>query len=210
MTVATPSVTPPATRLPVLDESGRRLLFTEARTANTFTDQPVTDEQLRTIYELAKFGPTSANTSPLRILFVRLGQGRDRLLPLVNEGNRAKTATAPVVAVLANDHAFHERIPELLPFKPELRDVFAGNDAMREQAASYNGALQAAYVIFAIRAGGLAAGPMAGFDAAAVDAEFFTDTTWHSHLLVNIGNPGADPWFGRLPRLHHDDVVRYA
>jgi len=200
----------PATSLPLLEEAGRRLLFTEARTANTFTDQPVTDEQLREMYELAKFGPTSANISPLRILFVRPGDGRDRLLPLMNDGNRAKTATAPVVAVLANDYAFHERIPELLPFKPELREVFAANDAMRENSARYNGALQAAYFIFAIRAVGLAAGPMVGFDAAAVDAEFFAGTTWHSHLVVNIGNPGADAWFGRLPRLDHDDVVRYA
>lgn len=206
MTVLAPSVT----RLPVLDDAGRRLLFTEARTANTFTDEPVTDEQLREVYELVKFGPTSANISPLRILFLRPGAGRDRLLPLVSEGNRAKTASAPVVAVLANDHAFHERIPELLPFRPQLREVFAADDAMRENAARYNGTLQTAYFIFAVRATGLAAGPMAGFDAAAVDAEFFTGTTWHSHLLINIGSPGADAWFDRLPRLDHDDVVHYA
>lgn len=200
----------PATILPALDEAGRRLLFTEARTANTFTDDPVSDEQLHAIYELTKFGPTSANISPLRILFVREGVGRERLLPLMNDGNRDKTATAPVVAVLANDHAFHERIPELLPFKPELREVFAADDAMRENAAGYSGALQAAYLIFAVRAVGLAAGPMLGFDAAAVDAEFFADTTWRSQLVVNIGNPGPNAWFDRLPRLNHDDVIRYA
>lgn len=199
-----------ASSLPVLDEAGRRLLFTEARTANTFTDEPVTDEQLREMYELAKFGPTSANVSPLRILFVRLGAGRDRLLPLMNEGNRAKTATAPVVAVLANDSEYHERIPELLPFRPELRDVFAANHGMRENGARYNGALQAAYFIFAVRAVGLAAGPMFGFDGDAIDAEFFADTTWHSHLVVNIGKPGPDAWMERLPRLHYDDVIRYA
>jgi 3-hydroxypropanoate dehydrogenase len=93
---------------------------------------------------------------------------------------------------------------------PELREVFAGDEAMRENSARYNGALQAAYFIFAIRAVGLAAGPMIGFDAAGVDAEFFTDTTWQSHLVVNIGHPGPDAWLDRLPRLDHDDVVRYA
>ncbi len=170
----------------------------------------MTDEQLRSIYELAKFGPTSANISPLRILFLRPGEGRERLLPLMNEGNRAKTGTAPVVAVLANDYAFHERIPELLPFRPELREVFAADDAMRENSARYNGALQVGYFIIAIRAVGLAAGPMIGFDAAAVDAEFFAGTTWRSHLVVNIGNPGPDAWFARLPRLDYDDVIRHA
>ena len=197
-----------AARPAPVDEQARRLLFTQARTANTFTDDPVTDEQLRAIYDLAKFGPTSANTNPLRILFVRQGEGRDRLLPLMNDGNRAKTATAPVVAVLADDHAFHERIPELLPHKPELREVFAADAGRREGAARYNGALQAAYVIIAIRAVGLAAGPMVGFDAAGVDAEFFGGTTWRSHLVVNIGTPGPDAWRERLPRLAYEDAVR--
>lgn len=205
-----PTATSPPTQLSPVDEHARRSLFTEARTANAFTDEPVTDEQLLAIYELAKFGPTSANINPLRILFVRAGEGRDRLLPLMNEGNRAKTATAPIVAVLANDHAFHERIPELLPYKPELREVFAADVGMRENAARYNGALQAAYFIIAIRAVGLAAGPMIGFDAAAVDAEFFAATTWRSQLVVNIGNPGPDAWFERLPRLDYDDAVRFA
>jgi 3-hydroxypropanoate dehydrogenase len=200
----------PLTRLRAVDENARRLLFTEARTANTFTDESVSEEQLRSIYELAKFGPTSANINPLRILFVSRGEGRERLLPLMNEGNRAKTAAVPVVAVLANDRAFHERIPERLPFRPEMREVFAADDTLRESSARYNGALQAAYFIIAIRAVGLAAGPMIGFDAAAVDAEFFFGTTWHSQLVVNIGNPGPDAWLGRLPRLDYGDVVRHA
>jgi 3-hydroxypropanoate dehydrogenase len=194
----------------VLDEQGRSLLFTQARTANTFTGEPVTDGQLTQIYELTKFGPTSSNISPLRILFTRPGEGRERLLPLMNEGNRAKTATAPVAAVLANDTAFHHRIPELFPARPHLRDVFAGNDTLREDSARYNGALQAAYFILAVRAVGLAAGPMTGFDAAGVDAEFFADTTWRSHLVVNIGTPGPNAWFPRLPRLRYDDAVRHA
>ncbi|HEY5332327.1 MAG TPA: malonic semialdehyde reductase [Solirubrobacterales bacterium] len=202
--------TPPPARLTRLAEDARRTLFTEARTARTFTDEEVTDSQLREIYELAKFGPTSANINPLRILFVRPGEGRDRLIPLVNEGNRERTASAPMVAILAGDHDFHERIPELLPFRPELRDVFASDEAMREEAAYYNGALQAAYFILAVRAVGLAAGPMKGFDASKVDAEFFAGTSWHSHLVVNIGNPGPDAWHRRLPRPDYEDVVRFA
>ncbi len=201
--------THPAQLAPI-DDHAKHALFTGARTANTFTGDPVDDEQLQAIYELAKFGPTSANINPLRILFLRAGEGRERLLPLMNEGNRAKTGTAPVVAVLANDHAFHERIPELLPFKPELREVFAADTAMRDGAAGYNGALQAAYFILAVRAVGLAAGPMIGFDAAGVDAEFFAGTTWRSHLVVNIGTPGPDAWFDRLPRVDFDDAVRFA
>lgn len=198
-----------ATRVTAVGEDALRSLFTEARTAKTFTAEPVADEQLRAIYELAKFGPTSANINPLRILFVRAGEGRDRLVPLMNVGNRTKTASAPAVAVLANDHSFHERIPELLPFRPEMRDVFAADHALRESAARYNGALQAAYFVIAIRAVGLAAGPMGGFDAGAVDAEFFAGSTWRSHLVVNIGHPGPDAWFERLPRLNYADAVRF-
>jgi 3-hydroxypropanoate dehydrogenase len=204
MTLQIPSALKP------VDEAARRLLFTEARTASTFTDDPVSDEQLQAIYDLAKFGPTSANTNPLRVLWVRKGEARDRLVPLMHEGNRAKTAAAPVVAVLAADHAFHERIPELLPFRPELRETFAADDALREQAARYNTALQAAYLIIAVRAVGLAAGPMLGFDAAAVDRELLAGTTWRSQLVVNIGTPGPDAWFPRLPRLDYADAVRHA
>jgi 3-hydroxypropanoate dehydrogenase len=195
----------------VLEDAAKRLLFTDARSANTFTDAPVTDDQLRAIYELAKLPPTAANTNPLRVLYIRPGEGRDRLIPLMAEGNRAKTATAPVVAVLATDHAFHERIPELLPFRPELRDYFAADEDLRTGSATFNGALQAAYFILAVRAAGLAAGPMGGFDRAGVDAEFFTDSHWHSQLVVNIGTPGPDAWFAdRLPRVSYDDAVRHA
>jgi 3-hydroxypropanoate dehydrogenase len=194
----------------VLEDGARRLLFTDARSANTFTDAPVSDEQLRAIYELAKFPPTAANTNPLRILYIRPGEARDRLIPLMSDGNRAKTAAAPVVAVLATDHAFHERIPELLPFRPQLRDHFADDEALRAASAGFNGALQAAYFILAVRAAGLAAGPMGGFDRAGVDAEFFADSQWHSQLVVNIGTPGPDAWFDRLPRVAYEDAVRHA
>ncbi|MEV4482075.1 malonic semialdehyde reductase [Micromonospora coxensis] len=185
-------------------------LFTDARTANTFTDAPVTDEQLRAIYELAKYPPTAMNAQPLRILYLRPGAGRDRLLPHVADGNRAKTATAPVVAVLAADTNFHEHLDRIFPVRPGLREHFAADAAGRERTARFNATLQIGYFLLGVRAAGLAAGPMAGFDPAGVDAEFFAGTGCKSLLLVNIGHPGPDAWLHRLPRLDHDDVVRHA
>jgi 3-hydroxypropanoate dehydrogenase len=193
-----------------LEPAARELLFTAARTANTFSDEPVTDEQLRAITDLAKWPPTMANTNPLRILFVRTPEGKDRLGPLMNEGNRAKTMTAPAVAVLAVDTDFHDKIPELLPFRPQLRENFVGDAANRERLAIFNGALQTGYFILAVRAAGLAAGPMLGFDGPGIDREFFADRSWKTILVVNIGKPGPDPWFDRLPRLAHEDYVEYA
>jgi 3-hydroxypropanoate dehydrogenase len=197
-------------RLGRLDQEAKETLFTGARTANTFAPTPVSDAELTAIWELARWAPTSANSQPLRVLFVHPGEGRDRLVEHMNERNRAKTATAPAVAVLATDTQFHEHIPTVLPYRPELKDAFAGNDDLRAATASFNATLQAGYFILAVRAQGLAAGPMGGFDAAGVDAEFFPDGRFHSILVVNIGHPGQDPWYPRLPRLHHDDVVQWA
>lgn len=193
-----------------LDDAGRALLFTQARTANTFSSDPVTDEELAGIWELARWAPTAANTQPLRVVFVRTEEGKARLLPHMAEGNRAKTESAPAVAVLAVDTEFHEHIPALLPFRPEMKDYYAADEAARTGTGQFNSAMQAAYFILAVRAQGLAAGPMAGFDAAGVDAEFFADGRFRSILVVNIGRPGVDPWFDRLPRLDHDDVVSWA
>ncbi len=196
--------------LPLLDEAGRALLFTSARTANSFAPAPVTDAELDGIWDLAKWPPTAANTQPLRVLYVRTAEGRERLVRHMNDGNKAKTATAPAVAVLAVDTQFHEHIPQLVPFRPELKDAFAANDTMRTETMRFSGALQAGYFLLAVRAHGLAAGPMAGFDAAGLDAEFFPDGRWKSVLVVNIGHPGPDPWFGRLPRLDHADAIKWA
>jgi 3-hydroxypropanoate dehydrogenase len=194
----------------VLDPAAQQLLFTGARTANTFTDEPVSDEQLQAITELAKWPPTMANTNPLRILFVRTPEGKDRLGPWMSDGNRAKTMTAPAVAILAVDTDFHDKIPELMPFRPELRENFVADASARERLATFNGALQTGYFILAVRAAGLAAGPMLGFDGSGIDGEFFADRSWKTILVVNIGKPGTDPWFDRLPRLAHDDYVEYA
>jgi 3-hydroxypropanoate dehydrogenase len=194
----------------VLDSRGRALLFHDARTANSFAPTPVTDAELDSIWELAKWPPTAANTQPLRVLYVRTEEGRARLVEHMAEGNRAKTASAPAVAVLAVDSRFHEHVPSLLPYKPELGDALAANDAMREGMGSFNSALQAGYFLLAVRAEGLTAGPMAGFDKEGVDREFFPDGRWKSVLVVNIGHPGEDPWFDRLPRLPHEESVAWA
>jgi 3-hydroxypropanoate dehydrogenase len=146
----------------------------------------------------------------LRVVFVRTPEGKARLLSHMFEGNQAKTEAAPVSAILAVDKRFHEHIPTILPFRPEMKDVFEANPEMREKAGSLSAALQAAYLILAVRANGLAAGPMGGFDAAGLDAEFFPDRRLGSFLVVNIGHPGTDPWFDRLPRLDHDQVISWA
>ncbi len=200
----------PRLLLPRLDDAGRALLFTEARTANTFAPTPVSDAELAEIWELAKWAPTAANTQPLRVLYVRQGPGRERLVQHMSEGNQAKTLSAPAVAVLAVDTAFHEHIPTVLPFRPELKDSFAADDTMRTDTGTFNATLQAGYFLLAVRAHGLAAGPMGGFDKSGIDAEFFPDGRFRSLLVVNIGHPGEHPWFGRLPRLDHSDVVRWA
>jgi 3-hydroxypropanoate dehydrogenase len=196
--------------LDALDPAGRALMFTEARTANTFADTPVTDEELTSIWELARWAPTAANTQPLRVLYVRPGEGRDRLVKYMSEGNQAKTAAAPAVAVLAVDTRFHEHIPTVFPIRPEMHDFYENNEELRLKGGNFNAALQAGYFILAVRALGLAAGPMAGFDAAALDAEFFGDGRFRSILVVNIGHPGENPWYDRLPRLDHEDAVSWA
>jgi 3-hydroxypropanoate dehydrogenase len=199
----------PGTLAP-LDDAGRGILFTEARTANSFAATPVTDAELDSIWQLAKWPPTSANTQPLRVLYVRTEEGKARLVRYMNDRNKAKTASAPAVAVLAVDTQFHERIPEVVPFRPELKDHFAENDTLRTETMQFGGALQAGYFLLAVRAHGLAAGPMIGFDKTALDADFFPGARWKSILVVNIGHPGPDPWFGRLPRLDHSDVIQWA
>jgi 3-hydroxypropanoate dehydrogenase len=206
----TQTIETPRTALGRLDDTGRQVLFTDARTANTFADTAVSDSELAEIWNLAKWPPTAANIQPLRVLYVRTEAGRERLVAHMSEGNKAKTASAPAVAVLAVDTEFHEHIPTLLPFRPELKDVFAANDAMRNDTGRFSAALQAGYFLLAVRAQGLAAGPMGGFDSEALDADFFPDGRWRSILVVNIGHPGENPWFDRLPRLDEDDVVRWA
>jgi 3-hydroxypropanoate dehydrogenase len=192
-----------------LSPDAQDLLFREARTANSFTDEPVTDEQIAAIYDLVRFGPTALNSQPLRITLVRSDEARERLLKHMADGNRAKTADAPLVAILAADTEFHENLERTFPHFPGARDLFA-EETGRGQAAKFNASLQIGYFLLGVRAAGLAAGPMGGFDAQGVDEEFFAGTSLTSLLVVNIGRPGPDAWFDRLPRLEHDEVIREA
>jgi 3-hydroxypropanoate dehydrogenase len=199
---------PPGTDLLALDTVAQDVLFRTARTANTFTDQPVSDEQIRAIHDLIRYGPTAYNAQPLRVVLVRSATARQRLLPHLSGANRAKTGAAPLVAILAADTAFHEHLPRLFPHRHGLKDALDADPTGRRAQARFNAALQIGYLIVGIRAAGLAAGPMAGFDPAGLDREFFPDGRLHSLLVLNIGHPGPHAWAARLPRLAHDDVVQ--
>jgi 3-hydroxypropanoate dehydrogenase len=192
-----------------VDDACQELLFTAARTANTFSDRAVSDDQLREVYELMKWGPTWANTVPLRVVYVRSEPGKARLLAHLQPGNVEKARSAPVNAVLAVDSAYHEKIPRLLPFRPEMRDTLEADPELHQRIQHAGGWMQAAYFIIAIRSVGLAAGPMGGFDAVSLDADFFRESDWRSLLVVNIGYPGDKPWMERLPRLDYEEAVRH-
>jgi len=193
-----------------LEDAGRASLFTDARTANRFTDEPVTDAELAELWELARWAPTSANTQPLRVLFVRTDSGRARLAASMADGNRERVESAPAVAVLAIDRRFHDRIPEVMPPMAQLREALEADPARREGMGGFSAAMQTGYVVLASRAVGLAAAPMAGFDAEGVDADFFGGTDWHALLVVALGHPDEESYRPRMPRLAAEDVVRWA
>jgi 3-hydroxypropanoate dehydrogenase len=184
----------------------QNLLFREARTANSFSSEPVTEDQVRAIYDLVKWAPTSMNTQPLRALVLRTAEAKARLLPHLAPGNRDKTEAAPLTVVLAADVDFHENIPQVFPHNPGVKDNFADEQG-RVEFSKLNSLLQVGYFIIGVRAAGLAAGPMTGFDAQGVDDEFFAGKKWRSLVVVNVGKPGENPWFDRLPRLDFDQVV---
>ncbi len=183
-----------------IDERGLDLLFREARTHNGWLPQPVSDELLGQIYDLMKWAPTSANSSPARIVFVKSEAAKQRLLPALTPGNVEKTMAAPVTAIVAHDLAFHEQLPKLFPHA-DARSWFAGNDPLIEATAFRNGSLQGAYLMLAARALGLDVGAMSGFDNAMVDAEFFPEGTVKSNFLVNLGYGDRSRLFPRSPRL---------
>ncbi|GAA4613813.1 malonic semialdehyde reductase [Actinoallomurus liliacearum] len=190
-----------------IDPTAQDILFRTARTANTFTDEPVSEEQVRAIYDLVKWAPTAMNIQPLRVVLVRSPEARERLVAHMAEGNKAKTAAAPLVAVLAADSDFHEHLPTVFPHRPGARDDLHGAPEVRARMAAFNGAIQVGYFIVGVRAAGLAAGPMAGFDAEGVAKEFFPEGGHQVLAVVNIGRPGPDAWFPRNPRLEYDQVV---
>lgn len=193
-----------------LDDAARAALFTDARTANAFSEQAVTDEDLTAVWDLAKWAPTQANFQPLRVLFVQSEEGRATLVEAMSDGNKAKTLSAPAVAVLAYDKHFHDHIPAVMPPLAAMKDMFEDDLELRNKTASFNAALQAGYFVLAVRSLGLAAGPMGGFDSAAVDAAFLGEDRWQSFLVVNIGHPTEGSFRDRMPRLEHGDTIRFA
>ncbi len=190
-----------------LDKEAQDLLFRSARTANTFSEEPVGEDQIAAIYDLVKYAPTSMNIQPLRIVLVRTPEARERLVGAMADGNKAKTATAPLTAILAYDPEFHEHLPTQFPHFQGAQDLFKGK-AHRFDTAKMNALLQTGYFILGVRAAGLAAGPMTGFDAEAVDREFFADSGYKTLIVVNLGKPGENAWHPRNPRLEYHQVVK--
>lgn len=192
-----------------LDNKALAALFTEARTHNGWTDQPVSDEELTKLYDLTKMGPTSANCSPARFVFVRSAEGKEKLRPSLSSGNLEKTMSAPVTVIAAIDTEFYEKLPVLFPHA-DARSWFTSSAQMAEETAFRNATLQAGYLILAARALGLDTGAMSGFDKAKVDDAFFAGTKWKSNFLINIGHGEPSKLFDRLPRLSFEDACVFA
>ena len=182
-------------------------LFRKARTHNAFRDKPVTDEMLRQVYDLARMGPTSANSNPARFVFIRSPEAKARLAPALWPGNKDKTLGAPVTAIVAYDLEFHERLPHLFSHV-DARSWFTGKHDHIVTTAFRNSTLQGGYFIFAARALGLDCGAMSGFDNAKVDAEFFSDGKWRSNFLINLGYGIHEKLMPRHPRLTFEEACR--
>jgi len=182
-------------------------VFREARTHTVWRPEPVPATLLREIYDLARLGPTSANSSPARFVFLTTPAAKERLVPALMPGNVDKTRSAPVTAIVAWDTEFYDHLPRLFP-QMDFRPMFAGNPAFAHETAFRNSSLQAGYFILAARALGLDCGPMSGFDPAKVNAEFFPDGKWKVNLLCNLGYGDATKLFPRNPRLDFDEACR--
>ena len=190
-----------------LDAVALDQLFRTARTANDFHDTPVEEATLRALYDLVKWAPTSANSSPARFVFVTSQDAKAKLAPALSEGNLAKTLAAPVTAIIAYDLDFHEKLPYLFPHT-DAKSWFEGPQENRQKPAFLNSSLQGAYLIMAARSLGLDAGPMTGFDAAKVDEAFFSGTALRTNFLINLGYGDTAGLFPRSPRLSFDEAAR--
>lgn len=182
-------------------------LFTEARTHNAWQERRIDEALLHDLYEMTRLGPTSANVSPARFLFLSSADAKEKLRPALSSGNLEKTMAAPCTVIVAHDSHFYEQLPKLFPHV-DARPWFTSKPGMAEETAMRNGSLQAGYLIMAARALGLDAGPMSGFDRAQVDAAFLEGTTWKSDLLINLGYGDPAGIKPRLPRLGFDDACR--
>jgi len=190
-----------------LSDDALNQLFRQARTHNAWLPKRVPVEALREAYELARWGPTSANSSPARFVFLESEAAKARLLPALAPLNVEKTKVAPVTVIVAWDTEFYEKLPKLLPQK-DMRSYFAGNQALAEETAFRNSSLQGGYFILAARAMGLDCGPMSGFDKARVNAEFFPDGKWEVNFLCNLGYGDHSQLFPRNPRLEFDEACK--
>lgn len=190
----------------ILSDAALDRLFREARTLRYWTDKPVSDVVLQAAYDLAKMAPTSANCSPMRIVFVKSPDAKERLRPALSEDNVRQTMSAPVTAIIAYDLEFYELLPRLYPEDPSARSWFAGKPKAIQASAFRNGSLQGAYFIIAARALGLDCGPMSGFSTAKVDAEFFPDGRIKSNFLCNLGYGDRSTLRPRNPRLTFDEA----
>ncbi len=193
-----------------IEPAGLDLLFREARTHNKWRDQSVSDETLHELYDILKFGPTSANSSPARFVFIRTKEGKEKLAPALSSGNTEKTMTAPVTVIVAYDPKFYTKLPQLFPHNPDAISWFTSNDSLAATTAFRNGTLQGAYLMIAARSLGLDIGAMSGFDNAKVDEAFFAFNGWRSNFLVNIGYGDPDGLFNRSPRLGFDEACMLA
>ena len=189
-----------------LDAAALDLLFRDARTHNAWTDEPVADADLAAALDLAKMGPTAANSQPLRVVFVRSTEAKAKLKPTLSPGNVDKTMAAPVTAIVAYDPVFYDNLPKLFPHA-DARSWFAGDPVGAEATARLNATLQAGYLILALRGLGLDCGPMGGFDAAAASAAFFPRGEAKALFLINIGHGDAEKLFPRNPRLAFDEMA---
>jgi 3-hydroxypropanoate dehydrogenase len=199
-----------------LDDHAWDLLLRQARSQNRWLDRPVAPELLTQLYELMKMGPTASNCGPARLIFLQSETAKARLLPLMAEGNRDKTRQAPVTVLLGMARQFQQRLPQLFPHRPNARDAFDASPALREAAAFRNSSLQGGYLMLAARGLGLDCGPMSGFDAAAINAEFFSKPGEEAfpgedvviNFICNLGHGDPAGVFDRLPRLGFDQACR--
>jgi 3-hydroxypropanoate dehydrogenase len=189
-----------------IDAAGLDLLFKEARTHNKWHDKTISDEKLHELYDILKFGPTSANTSPARFVFIRTKEGKEKLAPALSSGNTEKTMQAPVTVIVAYDPKFYEKLPTLFPHNPDAISWFTSNDSLAATTAFRNGTLQGAYLMIAARSLGIDTGAMSGFDNAKVDAAFFASNGWRSNFLVNLGHGDHSGVFNRSPRLPFEEA----
>jgi len=191
----------------ILSDAGLDLIFRNGRSHNVWLDKPVNDVLLQALHELLKMGPTSANSSPARFLFIRSPEAKLRLAPALSDTNRPKVMQAPVTAIIGYDLDFFEQLPRLFPHNPDAKNWFT-DAKLAETTAFRNGTLQGAYLIIAARALGLDCGPMSGFDNAAVDAAFFAGTRIKSNFLCSLGYGDQGKLFPRNPRLSFDDACK--